>query len=84
MNARWLLVLIIAVSGVGAAAASIARASPSDEFHRVGEDIHDQWGIARTRAGGSDGFLGITSAGFEPPLAPESLGQNMDVAWDLG
>ncbi len=84
MNARWLLVLIMAVSGAGALAASGARASPSDEFHRVGEDIHDQWGIARTRAGGSDGFLGITSAGFDPLLAPESLGQHMDVAWDLG
>ena len=84
MNARWLLVLIIAASGAGAVAASGARASSSDEFQRVGEDIYDQWGIARTRADGSDGFLGITSAGFDPLLAPESLGQHMDVAWDLG
>ena len=70
--------------GAGALAASEARASSSEEFYRVGEDIHDEWGIARTRAGGSDGFLGVTLAGFDPLLAPESLGQNVDVAWDLG
>ena len=28
--------------------------------------------------------MGGTSAGFDPLLAPESLGQNVDVAWDLG
>ena len=84
MSARWLVVLIIVASGAGALAASVARASSSEEFQRVGEDIHDEWGIARTRAGGSDGFLGVTLAGFDPLLAPESLGQNVDVAWDLG
>jgi len=84
MSARWLVVLILVASGAGAMAASVARASSSEEFQRVGEDIHDQWGIARTRAGGADGFLGITSAGFDPLLAPESLGQHVDVAWDLG
>jgi len=84
MSARWLVVLILVASGAGAMAASVARASSSEEFQRVGEDIHDQWGIARTRAGGADGFLGITSAGFDPLLAPESLGQHVGVAWDLG
>ena len=84
MSAWWLVVLIIVASGAGALAASEARASSSEEFYRVGEDIHDEWGIARTRAGGSDGFLGVTSAGFDPLLAPESLGQHVDVAWDLG
>ena len=84
MRTRWLVVLIIVASGTGALAASVARASSSEEFYRVGEDIHDQWGIARTRAGGSDGFLGVTSAGFDPLLAPESLGQYVGVAWDLG
>jgi len=84
MSARWLVVLIIVASGAGALPASVARASPSEEFQRVGEDIHDQWGIARTRASGTDGFLGITSAGFDPLLAPESLGEHVDIAWDLG
>ena len=55
MSARWLLLLIIVASGAGVLAASGARASSSEEFHRVGEDIHDQWGIARTRANGPDG-----------------------------
>ena len=84
MSIRWLLVLIIVASGAGALAASGVRASSSDEFHRVGEDILDDWGIARTRAGGPDGFLAISPEGFDPLLARESMGQQVDVAWDLG
>ena len=62
-----------------------AHASSSDQFSRDGIHVYDDWGISRTRAAGSNGFLGITSAShFDPLLAYESLGDNVDLAWQLG
>ena len=63
---------------------SLAHALPSDEFYSDGPDIFDDWGISRTRHAGSDGFLGRTSAYFDPLVVQEGLGDNADLAWELG
>ena len=63
---------------------SLAYASVSEQFFQRGIHISDDWGIFRTRATGADGFLGITSTGLDPIIARESLGNNTDVAWELG
>ena len=63
---------------------SLAHAYASEQLFRLGNDIYDDWGIFRTRANGTDGFLGVTSTGFEPIIARESLGENADLAWQLG
>lgn len=61
------------------------HASPSEHFFREDVHVYDNWGIFRTRATGSNGFLGITSAShFDPLLAYESLGADADLAWQLG
>jgi hypothetical protein len=62
----------------------IAFASASDNFFEVNGDIYDDWGIFRTRAVGQDGFLGVVSTGFSPIVAYESLGEDVDVAWEIG
>lgn len=76
--------LVLPVLLVTALAASDALATPSGDFREVNEDVVDDWGIARTRAAGEDGFYQITSAGFRPVIAFESLGKEADIAYRLG
>ena len=59
-------------------------ASPSEEFYQRNGDIFDSWNVCRTRAGGSDGFLKLSSSGLDPLIARESLGDNIGLAWELG
>ena len=66
------------------AAAGDALATPSEDFREVNDDIVDDWGISRTRAAGKDGFYQVTSTGFRPVIAFESLGVEADIAYRLG
>lgn len=63
---------------------SFAYAFPGDEFYVRDADIYDNWGISRTRHKRADGFLGRTSAELNPMVVQESLGENVDLAWQLG
>ena len=61
-----------------------AHAAASEQFFRDGDEIYDDWGIFRTRGHGSDGFLGVTSTGFDPLLVYEGMGGDADLAWRAG
>lgn len=63
---------------------SLAYAFPSDEFYRRDQDIFDEWGVSRTRHKKADGFLGRTSTDLNPMVVKESIGENADLAWQLG
>ncbi len=63
---------------------SLAYAFPSDEFYRRDQDIFDEWGVSRTRHKKADGFLGRTSTDLNPMVVQESIGENADLAWQLG
>lgn len=62
----------------------ITFASASDNFFEMNGDIYDDWGISRTRAVGQDGFLRVSSTGFTPIVAYESLDEDVDLAWEIG
>lgn len=70
--------------GTAVVAPTIAIASSSANFFERNGHVYDDWGVFRTRANGVDGFLGITAASFDPVIAYESLGDNSDIAWQLG
>ncbi len=63
---------------------SLAQAASSEQLYRLGRHIYDDWGVFRTRGDGPDGFLALTTTNFDPIIARESLGENVDVAWQLG
>ena len=75
---------LLAILAVGLVAPSLVGAAASEHFFRLGRDIVDDWGVVRTRAGGINGFLGVTSTSFDPIIARESLGEPSDIAWRLG
>jgi len=77
------LLLLLAIT-IGLFAPSLTSASPSDQFYRRDGHIYDDWGISRTSSVGADGFLGLTPNDFDPVITRESLGENMDIAWQLG
>ena len=84
MKATVTLPILLAILAVGLLVPSLAGAASSEQFFRRNGEIVDDWGIIRTRADGTKGFLGVTSAGFDPIIARESLGERTDVAWQLG
>lgn len=84
MKVRKTVLLLLVVFAAGAVWPQFVSASPSDEFFQSGGHIYDEWGVFRTRIGGSDGFLAFTANGFDPIIVKESLGENADVAWKLG
>lgn len=61
-----------------------ALAAPSLGFFERGADIYDSFGISRNRSVGEDGFMQLTEDGFDPIITRESLGENADLAWELG
>jgi len=88
---RWLslkikrvLVATVLFSILGLILVSPALAVPSERFFEREDDICDSFGICRNRAKGEDGFMQLTEEGFDPIIARESLGENIDVAWELG
>ena len=73
------LVFILAVLLV-----SPALAAPSEKFFERGGEVYDSFNICRSRFTGEDGFFQLTEDGFDPIIVRESLGKNIDVAWELG
>lgn len=69
---------------LGLMLASPALATSSEKFFERGGEVYDSFGISRTRSTGEDGFLQITEHGFDPIIGRESLGENIDVAWEIG
>ena len=84
MTLRMMLVLLILAMPIGLFVPSLTSASPSERFYQREQHIYDDWGIFRTTGVGPDGFLAITSNEFDPVITRESLGENMDIAWQLG
>ena len=75
---------LLVILGVSLFVPSLAGAAASEQFFRQNLEIVDEWGVIRTRADGTKGFLGVTLTGFDPIIARESLGEHADVAWQLG
>ena len=78
------LTAFLVILAVGLFVPSLAGAAASEQFFRRNNEIVDDWGVIRTRADGTKGFLGVTLTGFDPIIARESLGERADVAWQLG
>lgn len=68
----------------GLATSGYAAATPSADFNERDGEIFDDWGIYRTRAFGEDGFYQVTKTSFRPVIAFESLGDDADLAYELG
>ncbi|MFC2014992.1 transglutaminase domain-containing protein [Chloroflexota bacterium] len=81
---RKLLVMVASISILGLLLVSPALAAPSQGFFERGDDIYDSFGISRNRSSDDDGFFQITKNNFDPIIARESLGENIDAAWELG
>ena len=84
MKFKAALIAFLIILTVGLLVPSLASATASEQFFRRNSEIVDDWGVIRTRADGTKGFLGVTLAGFDPIIARESLGERADVAWQLG
>ena len=78
------MLLTLSCLGVGVVVPSLAYATASENFFRRGGHISDDWGVVRTRASGTDGFLRWTPTGFDPIIVQESLAEHADAAWRLG
>jgi hypothetical protein len=87
------LPFLLVIMTIGAILPSLVQAAPSEQLYRLGRHIYDEWGVFRTRGDGIDGFLGVTTTtiggvakatSFDPVITRESLGENADVAWQLG
>ncbi|HEX78388.1 MAG TPA: transglutaminase domain-containing protein [Dehalococcoidia bacterium] len=84
MKAKKAILAAFAPLLLGLLMASPSHASPSERFYQRDGHIFDSWNVCRTRAEGSDGFLKLSRRGFDPLIAKESLGDNIDLAWELG
>ncbi len=78
------LVATASILILGLMLASPALATSSEKFFERGGEVYDSFGISRTRSTGEDGFLQLTEHGFDPIIGRESLGENIDVAWEIG
>ena len=66
----------------------ICFAWSSSEFNKVDDEVFDDWHICRTNPVGDDGFFQVketkTEVSFRPVIALESLGEYVDVAYEMG
>ena len=79
-----ILVILISVLLAGLATTHYAWATPSADFHEIDSEVFDNWDICRTRAVGEDGFYQLSETTFRPVIAYESLGEEAQLAYDLG
>ena len=77
-------VLLSLVLVASLAATSYVWAMPSAGFHEVNGEVFDDWQICRTRLFGDDGFYQLSETTFRPVIAFESLGENSNLACNLG
>ncbi len=82
-NLKLFLILAM-VLGSTLAASVYARATSSEGFRTVDQDVFDDWDISRTRAVGTDGFYQVCETGFRPVIAYESLGEEASTAYRMG
>lgn len=83
---RKTTIVIIAISLLisGLATTYQALAKPSSAFNEAGGEVYDDWGIYRTRSYGRDGFYQLSEDSFRPVIVFESLGEELDLAYELG
>ena len=84
MKVNKVLVGTVSIFVVGLMLVSPALATPSEKFFERGDEVYDSFGVCRNRPTGEDGFMQFTEIGFDPIIVRESLGENIDVAWELG
>ncbi|MFC1940991.1 hypothetical protein ACFLWL_01070 [Chloroflexota bacterium] len=84
MKVNRTLVVTISILLMGLTLASPVLAVPSEKFFERGDEVYDSFGICRTRPIDEDGFMQLTDDSFEPIIVRQSLGENVDVAWELG
>lgn len=84
MKRAWVLLGLIVILLAGVATAGYAWALPSEGFHKIDNNIFDDWEICRTNAFGEDGYYQIIETGFRPVIAFESLGEQANVTYNLG
>jgi transglutaminase-like putative cysteine protease len=84
MKKVTVLISLFFILLAGLAGAGYAWASSSSGFYEVEGDVFDDWTICRTRSSGADGFYQVSPTDFRPVIAFESLGENADVAYNLG
>ena len=84
MPLKKTFMLLLAALAMGVFLPSLTSASPSERFYQREGHTYDDWGIFRTTGVGANGFLALTANEFNPIIALESLGDNMDIAWQLG
>jgi len=61
-----------------------AFAMSSTKFYEQNGEVYDDWSICRTNSVGDDGFFQASEAAFCPIILRESLGENVDKAYQLG
>ncbi len=76
MTPKQFLILFALLSVLIVAQSQTAIGFPSSSFTRRGGDWYDDWGINRNYYAGADGYL--------PNLAPETLGENRELAYSIG
>ncbi|MFC2011597.1 transglutaminase domain-containing protein [Chloroflexota bacterium] len=84
MGIKKVLVTIVLILVLGLVTVAPVLAMPSQGFYERGADVYDSFGICRTRSVDEDGYMQVTSDSFDPVIARESLGENIDVAWEVG
>jgi len=84
LKVNKVLVGTVLIFVVGLMLVSPALATPSEKFFERGDEVYDSFGICRNRPAGEDGYMQVTEIGFDPIIVRESLGENIDVAWELG
>lgn len=84
MKLNVALPILLIILTIGPFSPALVGATSSEGLTRRGGELVDDWGVIRTRASGINGFLRVTSAGFDPIIVRESLGIRADVAWQLG
>jgi hypothetical protein len=84
MALRMMLLPLLLAITMGLFVPSLTSAFPSDQFYQRERHIYDDWGISRTTGVAPDGFLALTANEFNPVITRESLGENTDIAWELG
>jgi hypothetical protein len=76
------LISLAIVLAIGPAS---ALAVPTANFYKQGSEIFDDWDVCRTRAEGEDGFFQLCcGTEFCPIILAESLGENADIAYQVG
>lgn len=84
MKVNKVLLATASIFILGVMLVSPALAAPSEKFFEHGGEVYDSFGVCRNRFTGEDGFMQLTEDGFDPIIVRESLGENIDIAWELG